>query len=85
MARGWESKSVEAQKESMEHSRRRPQAVVSPEQMETERTRDGLLLHRTRVLRDLEGCQNERYRKTLTDGLTFLEAKLTALGWSAPH
>jgi len=53
--------------------------------MEAERARDGLLLHRTRVLRDLEGCQNERYRKTLTDGLTFLEAKLTALGWTAPR
>ena len=85
MARGWESKSVEAQKESMEHSRRRPQLNVTAEQMETERARDGLLLHRTRVLRDLAGCHNERYRKTLTDGLTFLEAKLTKLGWTAPR
>jgi hypothetical protein len=85
MARGWESKSVEAQKESMEHSRRRPIIAISQEQLETERTRDGLLLHRTRVLHDLEACQNDRYRKTLTDGLTFLEAKLTALGWTGPR
>ena len=83
MARGWESKSVEAQKESMEHSRRRPQAVVSPEQMETERTRDGLLLHRTRVLHDLENCRDERYRKTLASGLAYLESELNTLGWTA--
>jgi hypothetical protein len=85
MARGWESKSVEAQRESMERSPRRPQSRLTPEQLETERARDGLLLHRTRVLRDLESCHNERYRKTLTDGLTYLEAKLTALGWTAPR
>ena len=54
---------------------------LSPEQMETERKRDGLLLHRTRVLHDLEGCENVRYRKTLQDGLTYLEGQLAELGW----
>jgi hypothetical protein len=50
--------------------------------MEAEKKKDSLLLHRTRVLRDLEGCRDERYRKTLNDGLSFLEAQLTELGWS---
>lgn len=49
--------------------------------MQNERKRDSLLLHRTRVLRDIENCSDERYRKTLADGLTYLETQLTALGW----
>ena len=53
----------------------------SPEQIALEKKRDGLLLHRTRVLRDLENCHDERYRKTLSDGLSYLESQLTALGW----
>jgi hypothetical protein len=57
--------------------------TLTPEQMEVERKRDGLLLHRTRVLRDLEGCQNLRYRKTLESGLAFLEGQLAELGWRA--
>jgi len=55
--------------------------ILSSEQVEIERKRDSLLLHRTRVLRDLEGCSEIRYKKTLEDGLAFLEQQLTALGW----
>ncbi len=49
--------------------------------MEIERKCDSLLLHRTRVLRDLEACSEIRYRKTLEDGLAYLEKQLTELGW----
>ena len=49
--------------------------------MEVQRKLDSLLLHRTRVLSDLEKCTDERYRKTLSDGLAFLEQQLGALGW----
>ena len=45
--------------------------------------RESLLLHRTRVLHDLEKCSEERYRKTLSDGLSYLEAQLSELGWQA--
>jgi hypothetical protein len=34
-------------------------------------------------MRDLENCTDERYRKTLADGLAFLEAELNTLGWTA--
>lgn len=54
---------------------------LSPEQIEIERKCDSLLLHRTRVLKDLEGCSELRYRKTLEDGLAYLEKQLTELGW----
>ena len=29
-----------------------------------------------------KGCSEVRYRKTLEDGLAYLEQQLTALGWS---
>ena len=55
---------------------------LTAEQMDLQRKCDSLLLHRTRVLKDLETCREDRYRKTLNDGLSFLETQLTALGWA---
>jgi hypothetical protein len=81
VARGWESKSVESQIESANRRRGEAKPRVRPEQMDAQRKRDSLLLHRTRVLSDLEKCTDERYRKTLSDGLAFLEQQLGALGW----
>ena len=37
------------------------------------------MLHRTRVLHDLENCRDDRYRKTLSDGLSYLETQIAAL------
>jgi hypothetical protein len=89
MARGWESKAVEAQIESAETLRGRSQAEAAHkaahtlEKANASRKLDSLLLHRTRVLSDLTKCRDERYRKTLSDGLKYLEVQLTALGWHA--
>ncbi len=81
MARGWESKSVEAQIESANSRSGEAKPSLTPEQVDLQRKRDSLLLHRTRVLSDLQKCTEERYRKTLGDGLAFLEQQLNALGW----
>jgi hypothetical protein len=81
VARGWESKSVESQIESANLRQGEAKTRLTPEQMEAQRKRDSLLLHRTRVLSDLEKCSDQRYRKTLSDGLAFLEQQLGALGW----
>jgi hypothetical protein len=81
MARGWESKSVEGQIESARERAGKPRVHLSPEQAESERKCDALLLQRTRMLHQIEGCRDERYRKTLSDGLRYLESQLTALGW----
>ena len=81
MARGWESKSVEDQIESANHRRGEGKLRLAPAELETQRKRDSLLLHRTRVLSDLEKCSEERYRKTLNQGLAFLEEQLQELGW----
>jgi hypothetical protein len=53
---------------------------LTPEQIEIERKRDSLKLQRTRVLRDLENCTNDRYRKTLESGLEFLDQQIAELG-----
>jgi hypothetical protein len=81
VARGWESKSVEEQIESANRHRDESGPKLTREQLETQRKCESLLLHRTRVLSDLEKCSDERYRKTLSDGLAFLEHQLAALGW----
>jgi hypothetical protein len=81
VARGWESKSVEAQIESANQRGGEGKLKLTPEQLDAQRKRDSLLLHRTRVLSDLDKCSDERYRKTLNNGLAFLEQQLGALGW----
>ena len=81
MARGWESKSVEAQIESARAREGHLRPHLTAEQAAEEKRRDSLLLQRTRMLRQIENCTGGRYRKTLTDGLAYLEAQLTELGW----
>jgi hypothetical protein len=49
--------------------------------MEIERKSDSLLLQRVRVMREIESSSNARHRKTLEEGLKYLEDSLGALGW----
>ena len=81
MARGWESKSIEEQIESANLQRGEAKPRLTREQIDLQRKLESLLLHRTRVMADLAKCTEERYRKTLADGLDYLEQQLTALGW----
>lgn len=78
MARGWESKSVEAQIELAE-SRRSTKHGVALNVMEAERVkkRESLLLSRTRVVHDLETAHNPRYREILLAALKHLDDKLS--------
>ncbi|MGH9823943.1 MAG: hypothetical protein ACREDR_11910 [Blastocatellia bacterium] len=78
MARGWESKAVEAQIESSESDSQRQRSEKSAG-IEREHARKSLLLSRTRILRDIENCQNPRYKKLLTDALADLDQKLSDL------
>ena len=83
MARGWESKSVEEQIASARARQDGPKVNLTPEQMSLERQRDSLLLQRTRVLQQVAACKDERYGKTLAEGLAFLEGRLRELGWKS--
>jgi hypothetical protein len=81
MARGWESKSVEAQIDAAAAPRRTsgPRKSLSPKQLEAIRLKETLLLSRTRVVREIENCQNPRYRAVLKKALADLDAQLTSL------
>lgn len=80
MARGWESKSVEAQIESAagkESAHREPE--LTPAQLQLLRDRENLELSRTRITRELATSANPRYQQILRKALADLEAKLKRL------
>jgi hypothetical protein len=80
MARGWESKSVEAQIELAESRRSLKQAVVvNAKEAERIKKRESLLLSRTRVVHDLESANNPRYREILLAALKHLDEKLAEI------
>jgi len=80
MARGWESKSIEAQIDAAEvhHSSAVLENTPPPETLELIRKRESILLSRIRVERDLESAQNPRYKALLTKALAELDAQLSA-------
>jgi len=80
MARGWESKSVEAQIDMAQaHSAPKRTAAPSPETLEVIRKKENILLSRTRVVRELDCAQNPRYKAVLTKALAELDAQLTSI------
>jgi transposase len=80
MARGWESKGIESQKETAEEGKSRPgSAPRTPEELERQRERAGLELSRTRILRELESAAHPRHRASLEAALQFLEEKIASL------
>jgi hypothetical protein len=80
MARGWESKSVEAQIDMAESRSAVARAkVLSEETLDLLRKKESILMSRTRVVRDLENAQNPRYRAVLSKALADLDAQLLTL------
>ena len=77
MARGWESKSVEAQQaEAIEQSSKTRAARLSPEERAEVRRKENLRLARRRLVQQLESSQDERHRKLLQESLAALDEKL---------
>ena len=77
MARGWDSKSVESQIESAESNKKNhAHQAISTAEMASIREREGLLLSRTRIVRELETSQNPRYRQILDKALADLDIRL---------
>jgi len=82
VARGFESKSVEQQQQDAEDRRLAAKRVkLSAEQLVADRKREGLLLQRTRILREIQNATSPRHRATLQGGLKYLEEQLKAGGW----
>jgi hypothetical protein len=80
MARGWESKSIEAQIDEAEvhHPSAALQNTLPAEKLELIRKKESILLSRTRVERDLESARNPRYKAILTKALADLDAQLSS-------
>ncbi|HEY7913954.1 MAG TPA: hypothetical protein VIG62_18730 [Blastocatellia bacterium] len=80
MARGWESKSVEEQisaAEAKEHARSRQEFTV--EEIERKKKKEGLLMERARLLREMRKSHKRRYLVLLERALTHVESELAKL------
>ena len=76
MARGWESKSVEAQQADANDKSANSRRKMSAEEAARWREKENLRLSRQRVLQELSASQNPRHRKLLEDSLVDLDKKL---------
>jgi hypothetical protein len=78
MARGWESKSVEAQIEDNQSTSSKQDSLkpLSPEEVHRQSRRANLQLSRQRILQQLESSTNQRYSDMLRHSLADLDGQL---------
>jgi hypothetical protein len=79
MARGWESKSVEAQQADAAEANSTPRPRLTSEQAGRLRERQNLVMARTSIVRQLESASDPRYRALLEQTLKEVEDKLLHL------
>jgi hypothetical protein len=79
MARGWESKSVEAQLEEAESEPSNNAETLSAADRQAALKRNDLQLSRKRILQQLENSNSERYSELLRRTLADLDAQIAAL------
>jgi hypothetical protein len=80
MARGWESKDVEAQVESVEASKPPTKhGQKSVEQHLREQSINDLQMSRTRIVNDLASATNPNHRRSLEAALAHLDKKIAEL------
>jgi CHASE3 domain sensor protein len=78
MARGWESKSVESQKDDADTRAERLSPLTAEERARKARI-EGLELSRRRVLHDLETATSAARRASLEQALFFLDREIEKL------
>jgi len=76
MARGWESKSVEAQQAEAADDKNEPKQRLTAEQAARVRQLEGVQLSRKRVLQQLETTRDPRRREMLTAALAELDKQI---------
>jgi len=80
MARGWESKSVEAQmEESGAAMPAKKESTTTPEELQQQQKKAELMLSRSRVAQQLSESNNERYAEMLRQALAELDAQMEKL------
>jgi hypothetical protein len=79
MARGWESKSIEAQQaEAADQLGKTRTTRLSAAEAAEARRKENLLLARRRILQQLESSKDERHRRLLLESLSAVDEKLRA-------
>ncbi len=80
MARGWESKDIEAQVEQKNTvAENQSKAQKTAEQVRRDTERRDLQLSRTRIQNELESATNPNHRKSLEAALAHLDSKIGLL------
>ena len=79
MARGWESKAVEAQMEEARDGFQKGKAATRNAAGEISRERCSLLLAKTRIVNEMHTTANDRYRDLLGTSLAAIDKQLSAL------
>jgi hypothetical protein len=79
VARGWESKSVEAQQAEASDRSTNRRLRLTTEEAARWREKENLRLSRNRVVQQLEASSNPRHRKVLQEALADLDVKLSRL------
>jgi len=82
MARGFESKSVESNRQDAEDERalRKSGKRLDVHEIERRQKREGLELSRRRIVHELESTTNERRRESLRAALAHLDTELGNIG-----
>lgn len=79
MARGWESKAVEAQMEEAKDNTGEEKRQLSDGERKDQLERDNLKLSRAYVAQQIEASTNERYTESLRQALNEIDRKLASL------
>jgi hypothetical protein len=80
MARGWESKSIEAQQEEASSSKSSGRPRLTRDEADRRRKIESLQLSLRRMLEQIQRSQNVRHRQMLEQAKTDLEREIEALG-----
>jgi hypothetical protein len=80
MARGWESKSVEDQIAASEDRKAAAaKKVRTADEIAHESRKQGLLLSRAKIVRDIENARDERHRAALQQALDYIDGQIQTL------
>ena len=79
MARGWESKAVEDQIAASEERKSAAKRAMTPDELERDSRRQGLLLSRAKIAGDIERARDERHRAALQQALDYIDSQIDSL------
>lgn len=79
MARGWESKAVEDQIAAAAEREAGPTRARTPDELERESRRQGLLLSRAKIVRDIKNAHDDRHRAALQQALDYLDTQINSV------